>query len=197
MYFPSFLYNWSLCNQTRCADVLLTITKPSTRKWVYTDSSTSTYSITWHHRTQVGIGGGGGGGFAMQGDKPCYSLCAFFCSPALPLCLCSFVWGNVRTLVYLSVYPSVCLSVTHSNESPSVENPVLSTVLPLKSGVHQNTAMLVSPTARNICPNCYVPSTWNFLFFKTFPSFSCIFVAKTGHCLRQLLQVPMLIACVI
>ena len=157
MYFPSFLYNWSLCNQTRCADVLLTITKPSTRKWVYTDSSTSTYSITRHRTTECGSGVGG---FChARWQTLLLSLCLFCFSLALPLCLCLFVWAHVRTLVCLSVYPSVCLSVRHRNEGPSVENPVLSPVLPLKSGVRQNTAVHASPTARNICPTCYVPST--------------------------------------
>ena len=49
------LYHWSLGNQTRCADLLLIITKPSTTKWAYTDSSTLTYSITWHTK-MVGRG---------------------------------------------------------------------------------------------------------------------------------------------
>ena len=47
------LYHWSLGNQTRCADLLLIVTKPSTTKWAYTDSSTLTYSISKH--TMVGI----------------------------------------------------------------------------------------------------------------------------------------------
>ena len=34
------LYHWPLGNQSRCADLLLLITKASTTKWVYTDSST-------------------------------------------------------------------------------------------------------------------------------------------------------------
>ena len=63
------LYHWSLCNQTRCADLLLVITKPSTRKWAYIDSSTLTYSIT-RHRT--------GGYFAAQGDKVLFFFFFFF-----------------------------------------------------------------------------------------------------------------------
>ena len=39
------LYQWSLGNQTRCADLLLIISKPITTKWAYTDSSTLTYTI--------------------------------------------------------------------------------------------------------------------------------------------------------
>ena len=42
------LHYWPLGNQTRCADILLLVTKPSTTKWAYTDSSTLTYSITGH-----------------------------------------------------------------------------------------------------------------------------------------------------
>ena len=40
------LYHWSLGNQTRCADLLLLITKPSTTKWPHTDSSPLTYTVT-------------------------------------------------------------------------------------------------------------------------------------------------------
>ena len=40
------LYHCSLGNQSRCADLLLLITKPSTAKWAYTDSSTLSYTIT-------------------------------------------------------------------------------------------------------------------------------------------------------
>uniref|UniRef100_UPI003AF64366 hypothetical protein n=1 Tax=Thiolapillus sp. TaxID=2017437 RepID=UPI003AF64366 len=32
-------------NQTRCADLILLITKPSTTMWAYTDNITLTYSI--------------------------------------------------------------------------------------------------------------------------------------------------------
>ena len=42
------LYQWSLGNQRRCADLLFIITKPNTTKWAYTDSSTLTYTITSH-----------------------------------------------------------------------------------------------------------------------------------------------------
>ena len=43
------LNHWSHGNQTRCANVLLQITKPSTTNWAYTDSKTLTYGITrWH-----------------------------------------------------------------------------------------------------------------------------------------------------
>ena len=45
------LYHWSLGMQRRCADcadLLFIITKPSTTKWGYTDSSTLTYTITRH-----------------------------------------------------------------------------------------------------------------------------------------------------
>ena len=37
--YPICSVDWSLGNQTRCADLLLIITKPSTTKWAYTDSS--------------------------------------------------------------------------------------------------------------------------------------------------------------
>ena len=40
------LYHLSLGNQTSCADLRLIITEASTTNWVYTDSSTLTYSIT-------------------------------------------------------------------------------------------------------------------------------------------------------
>ena len=39
------LHIWSLGSQTRCADLLLILSKPSARKWAYTDSSTLTYTI--------------------------------------------------------------------------------------------------------------------------------------------------------
>ena len=47
--------------QSRCTDLLLIITKPSTTKWAYT----LTYIITRHTA-------GGKGYFAAQGDKPCF-----------------------------------------------------------------------------------------------------------------------------
>ena len=51
------LYHWSLGSQTRCADVLLLITKPSATKLAYADSNTLTYSIT-RHAMRVGMGMG-------------------------------------------------------------------------------------------------------------------------------------------
>ena len=66
------LCRWSLGNQRGCADLLFIVTKPSTTKLAYTDSSTLTCTITRH--TKVGFGveillhkatdlvlGGGGG----------------------------------------------------------------------------------------------------------------------------------------
>ena len=41
-----FLNHRSLPHQTRCADLLFTIAKPSTSKWAYIESSILTYSIT-------------------------------------------------------------------------------------------------------------------------------------------------------
>ena len=58
------LYYWSLCNETHCVYLLLLITKPSTTKWVYTDSRALTYSII--RQTMRGYS-------AAQGDKPCLS----------------------------------------------------------------------------------------------------------------------------
>ena len=52
--FSYLLYRWSLGNQTRCADLLLIISKLSTTKWAYTDGSSLTYSIT-RHRTERGV----------------------------------------------------------------------------------------------------------------------------------------------
>ena len=49
----------------KCADLLFIVTKPSTTKWAYTDSSTLTYTITTHTT---------GGYFAAQGDKPCITF---------------------------------------------------------------------------------------------------------------------------
>ena len=40
------LHHWSLGSKTRCADLPLIITKPSTSKWAYIESSILTYSIT-------------------------------------------------------------------------------------------------------------------------------------------------------
>ena len=54
----------SLGNQTRCADLLIIITKASTTKWPYFDSITLIYSIT---ETTTGEGEGGGGGAAGGG----------------------------------------------------------------------------------------------------------------------------------
>ena len=54
------MYHWSLCTQTRCTELLLIITKPTTTKWAYTDSSTLICSIT-RHTTERGVGGRGGG----------------------------------------------------------------------------------------------------------------------------------------
>ena len=53
------LYHWSLCNQNRCVDLLFMITKTSTTKWVFTDSSTLTDTIA---RLTIR------GYFATQGD---------------------------------------------------------------------------------------------------------------------------------
>ena len=51
------LYQWSLGSQSRCADLLFIITKPSTTKLAYTDSFTLTYTIT-RHKTGWGWGRG-------------------------------------------------------------------------------------------------------------------------------------------
>ena len=83
------LYHWSLGNQTKCADLLLLITKRSTTRWAYTDSSTLTYSIT-KHKT-------GGGYFSPQGDKPCFSW------------FVSFLLFLTKSLISASVLP-VCRS---------------------------------------------------------------------------------------
>ena len=56
------LCRWSLSNQTRCAVLLLLITKPSTTKWTLTDRNTFTCSIIRHST---------GGYFAAQGNKSC------------------------------------------------------------------------------------------------------------------------------
>ena len=48
------LYHWSLDNQTRCVDLLFLITKPSTTKWAYTDSSTFTFRIISINRHTTG-----------------------------------------------------------------------------------------------------------------------------------------------
>ena len=45
----SVSYVYTTCNQ-KCADLLFMITKLSTTKWAYTDSSTSSYNITRHTR---------------------------------------------------------------------------------------------------------------------------------------------------
>ena len=47
-------------NQTRCADLILFVIKPSTTKWAYTESSTLTYSITKHASVCVCVCVGGG-----------------------------------------------------------------------------------------------------------------------------------------
>ena len=64
------LYHWCIGNQTRCADLLLLITEPSTTKWAITDSSTLTHSITTGPRWRWGY-------FAAQGDKLFFF---FFCT---------------------------------------------------------------------------------------------------------------------
>ena len=64
------LYHWSLGNPTRCADVLLLITKPSTAECAYTDSNASTYSVTGH-ATQGRVGWGY---FAPEDNKPCFKI---------------------------------------------------------------------------------------------------------------------------
>ena len=60
---------WSLGNQTRCADLILLITTPSTTMWAYTDNRTLTVSIIRY--TMRGY-------FAAQGDKPCSSCVWWF-----------------------------------------------------------------------------------------------------------------------
>ena len=71
------LYHRSLGNQTGCADLLLLITKQSTRKWAYTNSSILTHTITRHAT---------GGYFAAQGDKPWLNSCQSLLrvSPSFP-----------------------------------------------------------------------------------------------------------------
>ena len=59
------LYHLSLGNRTRCADLLLLITKPSTTKWAYSDLYTGSSTLTY----TVKIGGEGGGYFAAHGEK--------------------------------------------------------------------------------------------------------------------------------
>ena len=65
-----FLYHWSLGSQTSCVYVLLLIIKPSTTKWTYM----VTYSTTRHTK------GWGWGYFATQGS--CFLLLLLFvCFP--------------------------------------------------------------------------------------------------------------------
>ena len=80
-------YHWSFGNQTKCADLLLLITKQSTTKWAYTDSSTLTYSITRH------ITGGGGVVFCCAGDKPCFG-CIWVLSWGSLFCHTDLIWCN-------------------------------------------------------------------------------------------------------
>ena len=136
------LYYLSLCNQTRCADLLLLITKPSTTKWAYTDSGTSTYSITRHTN---------GGYFAAQSNNPCsqQGLCA---RSQLPLAIrsahslqsfksslrtCLFSWFSI---VPSTNFPPLFPLFFHCHllqvdtlgaevKDPSVENPELRAAL--------------------------------------------------------------------
>ena len=54
LFFLYLLFHWFLGNQTRCADVLLLITKPNTTKWHIQTVTLWLKSITRH------VGGGGG-----------------------------------------------------------------------------------------------------------------------------------------
>ena len=85
------LYYWSLCNETHCAYLLLLITKPSTTKWVYTDSRALTYSII--RQTMRGYS-------AAQGDKPCLSCVWWFL-------FLLFFWHENATMSFLLLLGSI------------------------------------------------------------------------------------------
>ena len=86
--------------QSRCTDLLLVITKPSTTKWAYTDSSTLTYAVTRH--TMGGILPGKatnlGFLFRIDFDRVEVPLILFTCQVVVTVGisgLCCFVSGNM------------------------------------------------------------------------------------------------------
>ena len=85
------LYYWSLCNDSHCTYLLLLITKPSTTKWVYTDSRALTYSIIRH--TIRGYS-------SAQGDKPCLSCVWWFL-------VLLFFWHENATMSFLLLLGSI------------------------------------------------------------------------------------------
>ena len=68
--------------------ILFIITKPSTTKWAYTDSSTLTYSIIRH--TMRGY-------FAKQGNKPCSSC----------ILILLLFWRENATMLFLPLLSSI------------------------------------------------------------------------------------------
>ena len=130
------LYHWSLGNQRKYADLLFIISKPSTRKWAYPNSSTLTCTITRHTK-------GGGGYFAEQGNKPCFSsgliICELhhysfwrFCSEFTSLSCCCYalvcrllsVMATLLGLLCRILFTTFWLSKTAGvigNLEPSVE----------------------------------------------------------------------------
>ena len=78
------------CNQIRCAGVLLLITRSSTTKWAYTDSSILLYNITGHL-----VGGGGGGIFCRTRQQPfLFETNVFYMKAFFPFLFLSFIMQN-------------------------------------------------------------------------------------------------------
>ena len=116
---PVPLISWQPSNHSRCADLLLIITKPSTRKWAQSDSSTLTYSIT-RHTTGVGLVCGWEGGvyFAMQGDnKPWWVFCVCLCMcvcvhvrVCVCVCVCMCVFCLIRKDIHHALWTFLCIN---------------------------------------------------------------------------------------